>query len=305
MGRLTIFLTSKISSHALRWTLSIGAALLALVLSWIIFAFQGLFLPASDDSMFRERTSLFISFQDDLPSGKARLFSIGVTAPTAIQVHQDAALDFSIEAQAAQLRSVAYQASLNSGKEVESRTTHPCQGAGAARDGKSCASGSVGRPVRWFIRSDQPGNSFVTLELPEVIQMELIKRQGTWSARIARDGQPLRSRAPSSDSSPGSRFVDSGPVVVMSEEKPVFSDAQVEIDLRSSEITVPINFKTTLGVSAATYLVLSNSGAVLSALLGGGWLWQLLSWLRQRRSVPELRRSRDQQVRAAKRRLMK
>jgi hypothetical protein len=77
------------------------------------------------------------------------------------------------------------------------------------------------------------------------------------------------------------RGSDHGPIlaVTLSESEPVARHNGVEIDLRAGELTVPLQFNTTLGVTQTTYTILAILGTLLSALLGGGWLWQFVGRL--------------------------
>jgi hypothetical protein len=65
---------------------------------------------------------------------------------------------------------------------------------------------------------------------------------------------------------------------------------KLEIDLRSQQVTFPLRFETTLGVTAETYTYLTLLGVLASGALGGGWFWQLLSWIKSRhRKTPSER----------------
>ena len=57
-------------------------------------------------------------------------------------------------------------------------------------------------------------------------------------------------------------------------------EQDLEIDLRSQQVTFPLRFETTLGVTGTTYAILTLLGALASGALGGGWFWQLLSWIK-------------------------
>ncbi|WP_121308218.1 hypothetical protein [Paraburkholderia sp. BL17N1] len=70
--------------------------------------------------------------------------------------------------------------------------------------------------------------------------------------------------------------------VTLSRANETYRSGDVEVDLGSGQITFPLRFETTIGVSAGVYDLLSKFGAIASAVLGGGWLWQLLSWRKER-----------------------
>jgi len=66
----------------------------------------------------------------------------------------------------------------------------------------------------------------------------------------------------------------------LSVQRPIFREQDLEIDLRSQQVTFPLRFETTLGVTGTTYAILTLLGALASGALGGGWFWQLLSWIK-------------------------
>jgi hypothetical protein len=287
VGWATFLLERKLKSRILRWALSGTVAALLLLLSWGFFVYRTIFLPAADNSIFNERSSYLVSIVGQGSSGEASLFSIEVVVPRAIKINEDIALDLSINAQTPAFQLARYQTSLKSGKEIQSRTLEPCgKPLETMNDATqvSCAKGTLGAPVRWFVRSDKTGSSYVTIQLPQEIKSELAEHAASWSAALSRNGELITKSVAGPERQPFSSypmFTRAIPVV-LSSAQPVYHGDEVEIDLRSLEITFPLRFETTLGVSASTYALLTNTGAILSALLGGGWLWHLLSWLKDK-----------------------
>ncbi len=224
-GRALYALESKIRSTALRWALSAFVALTALILSWGIFVYRSLVFRAADDSIFDERSSYVVTFrapgshdQTLLPSvappdGRplrsmrtqsatavrdsvaSSLMQIEIVLPNAIKINQDAALDFSISPHAVSFPTPDYQVALKSGKEVQSRTLQPCTAqpaSGGDSAQTSCAKGNLSEasaPVRWFVRSEKTGSSFVTIQLPQDVGKLLAERGAAWSATVSRNGE--------------------------------------------------------------------------------------------------------------------
>lgn len=54
----------------------------------------------------------------------------------------------------------------------------------------------------------------------------------------------------------------------------------VAVDFSEGLMQFPLDFETTLGVSEKAYAYLAVAGAVLSGLLGSGWIWKILEWLK-------------------------
>jgi len=82
----------------------------------------------------------------------------------------------------------------------------------------------------------------------------------------------------------------------------MFRGDDLEVNLHALEATFPpLRFDTTLGVSASTDDRLTIIGALASAFLGGGWLWQVLAWLKQRNSADAQKPKDSGPTRRAKR----
>jgi len=290
----------RLRSRRLRIALSASVAVASLLFAFLLFNRQRLTLPATDSAIFGDRASYAVEIYLGDRAGTTPDATAALTLPRAVRLRDEAAVDLLLRREAVPPHSDAYVALLQAGRGVEGRTTNPC--AGAAPDTgptsvRACASPGVSgeAPFRWMVRSEAPGTTYVSVQLPPQVSTQMEGDRGRWSARVRRDGHivtrivgfeerpsavrqvplPLSARRPIEDA------------VVLSAANPVFRDRDtIEIDLRSGQFTFPLRFETTLGVSARTYEVLTLVGGLASAVLGGGWLWQLLSWLRQRQQHP-------------------
>jgi hypothetical protein len=255
-----------------------------------------------------------VSVEGQEDSGQAALFSIEIVVPNTIKVNEDVALDLAIKRQKAIFSTSEYETSLKSGKEIQGRTSRPCNRKTTATSDAtqtSCARGTYGTTIRWFVRSDKTGRSLIMMQLPQEIETELTKHAATWSAAVSLNGNAITKSVVDPNArqwSPGEYRVFYREIpVVLSASEPVLDREDIEIDLRSLEITLPLRVETTLGVSASTYALLTNGGALASAFLGGGWLWQLLAWLKERQgredglATPSRRRRKKGRARGRER----
>lgn len=302
-GWLIALAVRSIKFRLVRWGLSLFGGSAALVVGGFFLFSRGLAVPADDNEMFgrRERLGVGIYRSASMSSPAIRL-AFGF--PPSVRVKDDATLDFSLEA--FDIPSGTYKAALEGNRDVEVRSMQPCPasspsvssgmtvaGCGEVRDSER------GLRFRWLIRSAQPGRALLVLHLPDEI---LPTNQGLpdWRANLERGGQAVtrpvaepeegsRSSLPGRESRPRTRRVP----LILSPGDPVFSFENAEIDLRAKRLTLSIDFDTTLGVASSTYELLTMGAAVLSGLLGGGWIWQLLSWLNARRAQARATTSGD------------
>lgn len=299
--------------RATRVTLSVVTGFLALVTGALVMEQTGSRLPASDDSMFGIRTSIKVEFFHDSSALKTEDIRIEVTVPRVVRVDNDAVVDLILGDNRAVLPAGTYSTVLESSGIVEMRTTNPCNSGShnvalGTNSTASCSERPVSEPVeshfRWFVRSTKPGESYLTVKWPDQIG-KTMNRRTQWVARLKQDDRVIYKRTVktqgdfSSSSqeilrrarpggSPGPNYTEVPEL--LSAEHLTYRAPDFEVDCATGQFTLPIRFQTTLGVSAATYSNLSLLGAILSALLGGGGLWQVIAWLNPRKNQ---RPSRD------------
>jgi hypothetical protein len=301
-GLAVRWLTQRIRSRVLRGALSLSAGLFALLISAVYLVYKALVLPTQDASTFQHRTSVSIdlvlrpqhrSIQPDI--------EIKVAMPSAIPVHDDAAIDLLIKNSSDHLATGTYAAVLEASSQLEARTPDAC--VDQPNHPNAVTACQVRRSevemsqFRWFVRSANPGTYYITVKLPSQLAAFASGVQADWLAEVWRNGHRLtelvvarpplhtssgrevRDYDPSSWSTPGLAPTPQAP---LSAQRPIFRDQDLEIDLRSQQVTFPVRFETTLGVTGETYAILTLLGALASGALGGGWFWQLLSWIKSR-----------------------
>ena len=128
-----------------------------------------------------------------------------------------------------------------------------------------------------MIRAEKAGASLITLELPKGFR-EQLSNHASWIALTSRNGYLETNFHPgggvNSAGGPTSEY-EANPRIY-SAANPVIDDPSLQLDFRRCDVTIPIVWQTTLGVSAATFQWLSTLGTILSALLGTGWLLKLI-----------------------------
>jgi hypothetical protein len=280
-----------------RVMLSVIAGVLALGTGLAVMLLTGFFIPALDDSMFGDRKSIKVEFFRDSSKLKTEDIWVEVTVPGAVRVDSDAAVDFTIADVTDVLPPGSYGALLESSGAVEIRTTSPCRlvpqtvivgVSSSASCQERLISASGASRFRWFVRSTKPGESYLTVKWPPQIG-ETISRKRQWIGHLRQNGKLIMEPL-SSGSSSGFPARDSDIPETVSAKVPTYRRGYGEVDCVAQQFTLPIRFQTTLGVSAATYSNLSVLGTILSALLGGGWLWQVIAWLNSRKKARALAR---------------
>jgi hypothetical protein len=274
----------------MRWGLSFFAGLSALVVGGVFLVYQGIANRADNDEFFGRRDLIGIAISSSESSAPA---SLTFGYPFSVRVKDDASLDFSLDG--TNLPSGTYKAVLGGNRDVEVRSMQPCPGASLPNSAMTTAAscGEIRESerrlrFRWLIRSAQPGQALLVLHLPD----QIIPTHGgvaRWRAHLERQGKIVK-RPPKRvrPSDPSGFFRDEydpeREPVVLSPGDSRFYFENSEVDLSARQLTLRIDFETTLGVASSTYEVLTVAAALLSGLLGGGWIWHLISWLNARRA---------------------
>lgn len=290
VGWAVRWLTRRVRSRLLRWALSLSVGLLALFTSGAYLLYRGLALPAEDASIFQDRSSVAIELLLGAATSDQPDVAIEVAMPKVIRIYDDAAIDLLIRDSRDHLPAGTYTAVLEASSELETRTPDACvEPLSRPNAVTACyVRSQVGTSqFRWFLRSGKPGTYYITVKFPYQLAAIAGADQPAWLAGLRRDGAPLTQFAarPEARPSPSWNERDDWSRVrempaPLSAQKPVFREQDLEIDLRSQQVTFPLQFETTLGVTGTTYDTLTLLGALASGALGGGWLWQLLSWMR-------------------------
>jgi hypothetical protein len=299
-GLAVRWLAHRVTSRVRRWALSLTAGLFALLISAVYLVYKGLVLPAHDALIFQDRTSVSI---DVALRPQHRLtqpdIEIEVAMPRAIPVHDDAAIDLLIRNSGDHLATGIYAAVLEASSQLEARTPDACVDQPSHPNAVTACQVRRGQmemsQFRWFVRSANPGSYYITVKLPSQLAAFASSEQAGWLAGLRRNGDPLTQLvagpattprpSPRPWSSPGSTNVREIPAP-LSAQRPIFREQDLEIDLRSQQVTFPLRFETTLGVTGTTYERLTLLGALASGALGGGWFWQLLSWIKAHQRKP-------------------
>jgi hypothetical protein len=225
-----------------------------------------------------------VRFRGGEPSLPLPRLYIEARFPRAARIRDDGAIDVSAEYQEAANQRM-FSASVSASKEIELRTTQSCTPT-STTPLEACAN-FEGTPavanLRWIVRASQPGVALFTLQLPgDLISSDFGK---TWRITLNQNGRLL-----ASNGRPYSLDDGNPTPLLLSADHPEFVGDYFEINMRTHQLTISTEFKTTLGVSSSTYDTMTIIGAITSGLLGGGWLWQFLPWLKgkaekKRRSV--------------------
>jgi hypothetical protein len=308
------WLARRVRSRHLRLTLSLSAGLFALLISAVYLVQKASVLPAQDASIFQDRTSVSINLVRHRSTPPD--IEIKVAMPRAIPVHDDAAIDLLIRNSGAHLATGTYAAVLEASSQLEARTPEACVDQPSHPNAVTACQVRRGQvemsQFRWFVRSANPGSYYITVKLPSQLAAFASGEQAGWLAEVLENGDPLTqlvvARPPHVDEKAGGAGADreikdykrqrdlgSSSSWVKSErevqaplsvQRPIFREQDLEIDLRSQQVTFPLRFETTLGVTAETYAILTLLGALASGALGGGWFWELLSWIKAHRKPP-------------------
>lgn len=156
------------------------------------------------------------------------------------------------------------------------RTSDECDERGSPNGGMRACAGSDGKSFRaaWDVTTTDSGTLLFTLTLPDTLGISPNPGDQKWLAEVRGTGMP----GPSSGGWPG--------YVLLKPEQPYTEWGGRSVDLAKRQIRIPIQVVTTLGLTRHTFTTLAYMGACLSAVLGSGWIWHLLVWLREKRIGP-------------------
>ena len=257
--------------------------------------------PVPDDGDSRRERRDGSTYSDDQSQRASKLvggigfppgawnLAIELEVPDSVKVDEDVPVDVTLMGTQPLSSQPDQGLIVRTGKEVEVTPRPECENAPDARKSREathtyCARIEWAVPTRLVIRAEKPGFSLITLELPKGFKDQLATHI-SWIALSSRNGTMETNFRPSpglnGPGGPTSQF-ESSPRVY-SAAKPVINDASLQLDFRRCDVTIPISWQTTLGVSAATFELLSRIGTIFSALLGTGWLLKILM---ARRALP-------------------
>ena len=130
----------------------------------------------------------------------------------------------------------------------------------------------------------------MTLGVSELFGATFDIASPNWYATLSKNGELIQTRIRTStrlEWSGGEERTDITTVPVrLDTSHRQFRDGSVEFDLSGQQIDIGVSAKTTLGVSAAVYQSISITATAISAALGGGWIWQIITFLRNRQKQP-------------------
>jgi hypothetical protein len=293
LGWGVLWLTGRLASQFLRIALAVVASLAALAAGYIVMDLTGFVIPAADASIFGDRKSITLELSHHPSRPSIPTLSVEAAIPGAVAVDHDVAIELLVSDPTSLLPQGSYVAVLESSGALEMRTPSPCpapspvSNAGGMTSNAACQErGTSQSPLRfrWFVRSTKPGGSYLTLKWPPQFGAALSPEKA-WTGHLKRDDREILANGSVEDTR-GRGSGGGGYAMIpatVSTNRPVFRGRDFEVDLAAQQFTVPFRVETTLGVSAATYAGLSTVGAALSGLLGGGWVWQLFAWLRDRK----------------------
>ena len=295
-GLAVRWLARRVRSRRLRSTLSLLAGLFALLISAVYLGLKALDLPAQDASIFQDRTSVSIGLLLRPQHGSTQPdIEIKVAMPRAIPVHDDGAIDLLIQSYRDHLATGTYAAVLEASSQLEARTPDACEDRPSHPNAVTACQVRRSKvemsQFRWFVRSANPGSYYITVKLPAQLAAFASGDQAGWLAEVWKGDYPLTqfvvarpawTPPPVLGGSSSWQGYDEGSMSApLSAQKPIFRETSAfEIDLLSQQVTFPLRFTATLGVTGTTWDIFTLLGTLASGALGGGWFWQLLSWIK-------------------------
>jgi hypothetical protein len=280
-GSLLRLVLRGIERRWIRWLLGTLASLLAVFVSGIVMLIWGVTTPAADEERFTSQRVIRL----ELPYKGGPPAVVEFHAPQFGRVDEDFQVDLFVTGVPS---SASTPAVLSAGEDAHPRTATPCiqKSAGATPGAiEACGLPTNGAThFRWFLRSGAAGVSVATISLPipqlgpEFWTANLTENGNPWYVRLQHT--PTQSMTPAQSTMSKLHRDDYGGTFVpvdLAKNNPVVTHGGFEVDLTANHLTFPTEFDTTLGVSESTYSAIALVGTLLSALLGGGFLWPLLA----------------------------
>jgi hypothetical protein len=303
-------LSAQLRKTATRWVSWPASALLSLVAILITTALVvgiGVSVPAADSPSFGDAPKYKVSVRPNSLGSEATPFAIELSFSPEIRVDSDSVLTVSrIDTEPRSLAEARVIA--ESATELSLRGARSCGAASSPQapgQNAACAltqSAADTTSAKWIYRTSKPGEYLITLAISGlVVDANFKSPSSRWQASIAKNGEVIEKFVHSRDGRDWHGGEDRTDIkrieVRLDSTQPRFRDQQFELDLASGQLEVRVTAQTTLGVSASLYQYLSIAATALSAALGGGWIWQFVTYLRNRKKpapqhVPLSRKSK-------------
>jgi len=256
----------------------------------------GLFVPAVDSPSFGNTPKYEVALRPSSIGGEATPFVVSLTFSPETRIDSDSVLMVSrSDTEPRALPDARIVA--DSGAELSIRATLSCGTKGAPQmPGQnsvcSLANASNGTSAaKWIYRASKPGDYLITLSISEfLIDSDFKSAVSRWQATLTRDGDAIERYIHGRDGRDWHGGEDRSDLkripYVLDSARPRFKDERFELDLANGQIEIRISAQSTLGVSSTIYQYLSVAATALSAALGGGWIWQFITYLRSRKKPP-------------------
>ena len=287
----------RISTRFLRrlWAralVSILSGVMVFLSARAAFVYYWLNTPANDAMIFQDHKHLRVSLWGKpfgQPEGIDDAFQIEVVVPRSVRENQDFSFRLSISTKASGITLPTARAVLALPGSARSRTLDSCknqpipnlpEGAVAACSDRE--SGATPRSLTWDVTPSQAGSIRLALIIADFPSLQ------PWYATIEVNGSKIMRTEDGSYIGPplqlyGSSSVGRNPKYVpfyLTPENPEAEISGFYVDLSSMQLRIPIEVKTTLGVSERAYGYMAIIGTTLAGILGTGWIWQLTGFVR-------------------------
>lgn len=305
VGLVTHFLLRRVKRRWIKATalVVVGSVtgLCAYMLSALSFAILAQ-TPASDDVVAR-RQELRLDIQPDSPSFRtpqgvwdfdtdprralSPRFTLQFAYSAKVKKNEDFTLYVTASSKKQDFEENRYVFGLSAPQTANVRTSFRCDGLpSATAENAACGEGKRSAvQVAWDITLKEPATAVLAITVPKALMNEIMRTEN-WIAIPSHDDRIIMRSARRSPFSPwrGGDPRDELVPFLLSPQVSYLESEGSQIDLRSAQVRLRTEAVETLGVSNQTLQILGWGGSIVSGLLGTGWIWQIITWRRQRQS---------------------
>jgi hypothetical protein len=277
-----------------------AAGVIALILSGTYLLFNRFAVPPADASIFVGRKSYTLelfSSRVTLETGNLGI-EVSIAAPEALNTREPNAIDVDLRGATVAEGNLVEAALFVAGGGVVVTTPYGCATVGATPLMqqpatpwmRACTSGDKATTkykLQWFVRARENGKLYIIARMPQQVA-EFLAANQDWQGFVVKNSKGWYSEREHFSSMGYDQFLFSpSKTKTLSREHPVLEYPEFEIDMSRHEVTIVLEVLSSLGVSGATYDVLSIGAAIISSALGSGWLWKIVKRPRRDRGADD------------------